>query len=70
MDARTRDAIDHLKASGFEIYEGVPKWADLSIDELANWRVKISAWGTDMRHAQINHAEAIDAELDRRMRQG
>lgn len=67
MDDKTKAAIDLLKAQGFEVCEGVPKWSDLPINELALWRLKIVAWGQDMRRTQSAHSQAIDDEIDRRM---
>jgi hypothetical protein len=62
----TQRAIEHLKANGYDVFEALPDFANLSDKDLQLWRVKIAAWGTDMRHAWADASSKISRELKRR----
>ncbi len=56
-------AIEILKTKGYEIYEGLPDFTTMNVESLRHWHTKMSAWGTDQRHAKVTAIAAIESAL-------
>lgn len=62
----TQAAIAHLKTEGFDVYEAVPAISEMTDAQLKEWRIKIVAWGQDIRHRQAHLSDEIHREIERR----
>ncbi|MGB0507109.1 MAG: hypothetical protein ACPGGK_13015 [Pikeienuella sp.] len=62
----TQQAIKHLKANGYDVFEAVPPIGQMDDETLRMWRTKINAWGKDIHHRQVTLIKEIRAEIDRR----
>jgi len=57
------EALAVIKAAGFVVYEKLPDFSKMDEQELNHWRVKMNAWGADMRHEQADAIKRISAAL-------